>query len=242
MSAYEDLNGNGQRDTGEDLLAGATIHVTDAFGFVRVRVTDGFNEPWCFSDLSPGVYTAAGQPLAGYNLITLPIIIPVSIGAVEQAAFGYQPLPTATATATASATSTLAPTATATATPSTGAISALVFDDRNGDGQRDPSQEPLVADAVIRVTDSGGLAWECTTNGREPCPFYGLEPGDYVVIEQNPPGYQSTTPDVVVARVRANWTIPVQFGDWIAVTPTATPTATSTPQLPHKLYLPRIVR
>jgi len=63
----------------------------------------------------------------------------------------------------------------------------------------------------------------------------GLIPGAYIVQEINPPGFTSTTPDKVLARVMANTRVEINFGDTILSTPVPTATATLSPL---RLYFP----
>ena len=68
--------------------------------------------------------------------------------------------------------------------------------------------------AVVTVTTYGGaVVGVRTTNGTEPYCFTGLAPDTYVVREQNPPGYASTTLDVWGVAVDAGYSTVVEFGD-----------------------------
>lgn len=51
------------------------------------------------------------------------------------------------------------------------------------------------------------------TDGTEPYCLMGLAPGAYVVREQNPPGYISTTLDIWGVTVDAGYSTVVEFGD-----------------------------
>jgi len=118
--AFNDLNGNGQRDTGEPLLAGATITVTNSSSVVvGVRTTDGVNEPHCFASLTPDTYRVEEQNPAGYPVSTTPDVwaVPLSAGSTVNIAFGDQPPPTPTPTVTITPTPTNTRTPTVTRTP-----------------------------------------------------------------------------------------------------------------------------
>jgi len=120
--AFNDLNGNGLRDQGEPLLAGATITATNFSGVVvGVYTTDGVHEPYCFTGLVPDTYRVEERNPADYPISTTPDVwaVPLSAGATVTVAFGDQALPTATPTATATRTPTsiVTPTRTPTATP-----------------------------------------------------------------------------------------------------------------------------
>jgi hypothetical protein len=131
----------------------------------------------------------------------------------------YQRLPpTATPTASPTATRTSTPGPTSTATPLPGRIEGLVWDDVNGN-QLSDAAEPRLAGATVSLYQDG--QWELGTPIRPPVVtgldgifhFDGLPPGDYVLVETNPPGYISTTLDVISVVVISGLTSPARFGD-----------------------------
>jgi len=152
----------------------------------------------------------------------------------------YSPTPTSTSTPTSTPTNTPTvtntPTATSTftptptSTPTVGAISGLVYDDLNRNGFRNTGEPPL-AGALITLYDTQGHSLgSMTTQADGMFLFSGLLPGDYVVEETDPPGYESIYNDNVVGvRVAANATTFVTFGDQRVFTPTPTSTPTPTP-------------
>ena len=135
------------------------------------------------------------------------------------------PPPTFTPTALPTAT----PKPTATPTPPLGAICVLAYHDRDGDGARGPDEE-LLAGAVFTVSDERGVVASHTSDGvHEPYCFEGLSPGNYIVAERNPPGYDSTTPDQWAVALVGGARVDVTFGDRARPTPTLTPTLTPAP-------------
>jgi len=231
---YDDANGNGRRDQGEGLIAGAKLTLRDSGGAVVVTYTTTGAEPYCFSGLAPGNYSVTEQNPPGY-VSTTPDIWGAWLlaGSVVKTEFGDQ----------------LSPTPTVTPTPRTGHILALVFDDRNGNSTRDVG-EPYLAGALLTVINDQGIAVaHYTTDGiHEPHDFAGLPAGTYRVWEQNPPGYPtSTTPDIWGVQVIAEGYTLVEFGD--KALPTSTPTVTPTQPTPTftptrlwRLYLPVILK
>jgi len=133
--------------------------------------------------------------------------------------------------------------ATPTPTPptGTGTICVLVYHDVNGNQTRDFG-ESLLAGAIITLTDANRLPlYTYTTDGmHEPHCFPGLTPGDYYVLEKNPPNYISTTGDTILLTVASGATRYVEFGDRMPVVPTETPTPTATPV--RRLFLPLIMK
>ena len=137
--------------------------------------------------------------------------------------------PTITPTPTATPTPTKVPTPTATPTPPLGAICVLAYHDRDGNGSRGPDEE-LLAGAVFTVSDERGVVASHTSDGiHEPYCFEGLSPGNYIVAERNPPGYDSTTPDDWAVALLGGARVDVAFGDRSRPTPTPSPTLIPTP-------------
>ena len=105
-------------------------------------------------------------------------------------------------------------------------ICVLSFNDLNSDGDWDAG-EGLLSGATISVTNSlGQVVGTRTTNGTEPFCFSNLPAGLYTIIEVNPAGYSSTSPDLITANVVTGGSVLGTFGN-VQFTPT--PTATSTP-------------
>ena len=146
--------------------------------------------------------------------------------------------PTPTATATASSTATPSPTA----TTGMGAIRGVVWNDMDGSLQVDPG-EPYLADAVLNLYRNSEFLGSRVTGTNGYYRFDGLTPGNYLLIELDPPGYTSTTTSSRVCTITSGQTLIVNFGDWITGTPTptetvsasptssSTPTATATPEV-----------
>lgn len=141
---------------------------------------------------------------------------------------------TPTQTATSTHTNTPTSTPTNTATPSPGNLCVLVHNDLNSNGTREGG-EGLLANAQITIRNQSGtiIVTYITDAVNEPKCFL-LAPATYNVSETNPPGFASTTPDLLAAVVVSILTTNIDFGD-VAFTPTPTytviPTATNTPTL-----------
>ncbi len=203
--AWFDQNANAVRD-GEPLLINALLTVKDSNGAVMgTRLTNG-TEPSCLPSLPPGTYTITENNPTGYNSTT-PDVVVVSVtpGGTQNVQFG----------------DTLPATPTNTPIPP-GQICALAWFDQNANAVRDG--EPLLINALLTVKDSNGaIMGTRLTNGTEPFCLPNLPPGNYTITENNPNGYTSTTPDVVVVSVTSGGTQNIQFGDTLPATPTNTP-------------------
>ena len=114
VNVFQDTNGSGQRDEGENLVAGAAISL---LGPDQVEldsyVTDGSSEPYCFRDLAAGEYRIVrSNPPAFVSTGEDETPVAVAAGETAEVAFGARFAPTPTATATSTPTPTPSPTPT----------------------------------------------------------------------------------------------------------------------------------
>jgi len=127
VSSFEDANGNGKRDEGENLLAGAVVTLSDQDHLEIERyVTDGLSEPYCFTGLAEGTYFLKWQNPPGYTS-TVPdnwaaAVVPGGKTMVEMGA-RFVPTPSPTRTVTPTAT----PTATPTPQPALGGAGRALY-------------------------------------------------------------------------------------------------------------------
>ncbi|MFQ5593553.1 MAG: choice-of-anchor Q domain-containing protein [Anaerolineae bacterium] len=179
----------------------------------------------------------------GAHTITVCAGSPCFTGEFEQSASApFQVAPhTPTPTTTPTPTRTPTPTSTATATPTLGTIWGLVFEDVDQDGIWDPNEPRLAGVRIaLREDPQGADIRTSVTGGNGRFEFTDVEPGTYYVVETDPPGYTSTTPNVVEVEVETGEQIEVDFGDvpeqpistatsTSTTAPTETPTSTATP-------------
>jgi len=111
---WNDLSGEGDRDPGEPLLAGAQVTIRDSSGVLIASFTTNGTEPRCFSGLTPDTYSVQETDPAGYTSTTTNIwSVALTAGATVTAEFGDQAVAAPTPTPTQPPT----PTATPTSTP-----------------------------------------------------------------------------------------------------------------------------
>jgi hypothetical protein len=122
--------------------------------------------------------------------------------------------PTLEITATVVPTATVAPLTTP--TPSANAIRGVVFLDANRDGVRDTDNEPGIANVRVTLyTQNRTEVARTTTNLRGEYEFADLAPGIYIVVQTDPPGFVSSTPNVLTVILRGNRPVQnVSFGDY----------------------------
>jgi len=141
------------------------------------------------------------EPTPSYTLVLTPTAQSVSLvvpGGGNTQVHLAQPLPSPTPTPT----------------PSVGDIEGVVFEDRNGNGMREP-EEPGLAGARVDVLLNGSRVVATTVTQRDGLfAFLQLAPGAYLVREQNPPGYEyDTTVNNRYVILQAGERVMVQFGD-----------------------------
>jgi hypothetical protein len=69
---------------------------------------------------------------------------------------------------------------------------ALVWDDRDGDGEWDEGEPPLPG-VLVTLYDSEDNSWTLETDAQGRALFEGLPPGEYVVRTPDLPGWRRTT-------------------------------------------------
>jgi hypothetical protein len=100
--------------------------------------------------------------------------------------------------------------------PAIDAIRGAVFLDTDRNGVRRPAAEPGIANVRLTLyTQSRREVASTTTNLRGEYEFSGLTPGIYIVVESDPPGFVSSTPNVLTTILRSNRAVEnVNFGDY----------------------------
>ncbi len=122
------------------------------------------------------------------------------------------PTPSPTPTTTSTATEVPTETPTPTEPPATGAILACVWEDEDGDGERDSEEEALNG-VFIEVRDGQGqIVDSCTVDLTGCCRVSGLEPGSYTVYAESLPGFVLTTEGSAVVEVLGGQITEVHFG------------------------------
>ena len=92
VSLFEDTNPNRLRESGEALLAGGEIIVSQGGGVVGNHTTDAQSEPFCFDNLTPGAYDVLVTAPAGYGVTTADTYdVRLSAGQSVQTVFGAAP-------------------------------------------------------------------------------------------------------------------------------------------------------
>jgi len=176
VKKFNDLNGNGIRDTDERFMAWP-FTITNSNG-VATAFRSAVAERDCFST-SAGNYTIAETPQPGWTQTTPtpvgPRTVTVTAGQTTTVIFGNHQ------------------------GGLTGSLCIAEFDDLNGNGVRE-SSEPLLSGWVITVVGANGSPITTTTSANKNC-LLNLPVGSYTVTETPQPGWTQTTPTPVGPRI-----------------------------------------
>ena len=184
---WDDLNGNGQQDTGEPGVANVTVTLYDSANVqVGSPQTTNASGGYLFSGLEPGdYYVVFSNPPAGYSLT-----------AQNQGADATDSdaNPTTGKTGVYTLSSGENELTVDAGLVKGASLGDFVWDDLNGNGQQDTG-EPGVANVTVTLYDSANVQVGSpqTTNASGGYLFSGLEPGDYYVVFSNPPAGYSLT-------------------------------------------------
>ncbi|MGE0084616.1 MAG: SdrD B-like domain-containing protein [Desulfococcaceae bacterium] len=186
---FEDKNGNGVQDEGENGIPGVAVELTDSTGQVIASVISGEDGRYAFDPVNPGNYTVKETDPEGYISTTgNSVDVTLPDGGTAPVNFGDQ---------------------------KKGSISGIVFNDVNGDGVRD-SEEPGISGVNVELLDSeGNLIAATVTSPEGTYSFADVPAGAYVVKETDPEGYVSTTGNTVPVNLVSGTEATASFGDRI---------------------------
>ena len=199
--AFQDDNGNGLRDAGEVGLSGITVTLPRAT--VPVITTDGNGYYHFRVEIQEPISVTADLPAGYFRTTPGTVFLESTFGITQTVNFGY-----------ASTSSNFA------------AIYGIVFEDTNGDGVQNLG-EAGIQDVTVTLDGSDTT----TTNASGYYVFTTTVVGTHTVVETDPDGYFSTTPNTVTLTVALNWHYQVDFGDALTTAPG-----------PGNIYLPVILR
>ncbi len=186
---FEDKNGNGVQDEGENGIPGVAVELTDSTGQVIASVISGEDGQYDFDPINPGIYTVRETDPNGYISTTANTVeVTLPDGGTAPVNFGDQ---------------------------KKGSISGIVFNDVNGDGVRG-SEEPGISGVKVELLDSNGnLIASTVTSPEGTYSFADIPAGAYVVKETDPEGYVSTTGNTVPVNLVSDTEATASFGDRI---------------------------
>lgn len=174
---YNDVDGNGTREAGEDLLSGWTFTVSGPNGYQNTLVTDASGRAE-LTNLALGQYTVTEVERTGWrNTTGLNITRNVTLDPATQTfVFGNQRVPEQEELS----------------------IEVVKFNDANGNKTRE-SNEGTLAGWTFLVSGPNGYQNTIVTDANGRAELTGLEAGHYVVAEVNKAGWRNTT-GLTIAR------------------------------------------
>ena len=218
-TVFLDANNNNVADSGEGLGAvTVTLNGTDNWGNTIPTLTTT-------SAPTTGIFTFDHLPAGTYTIVeTQPGAVNdgretagTSGGTVDNSAFD--------ATATHNSISAISLAANTAATgylfqelssgAATGSINGRVFKDPQRDGI-DSGGEPGIVAVTVTLKQGATVVATTTTAADGSYSFSSLTPGSYSVVETQPAGYGSSSPDTVSATVTAGGVATVNFADTVS--------------------------
>jgi len=201
--AFNDLNGNGTRDSGEPGLQGWTINLLNAGNSVIATTTTNSTGQYSFANVGPGTFTIQEILQAGWT----------------------QTFPAAPGTHSITASSGI--------NISSGedfgdfqltSVSGEVFNDINGNGAKDPLEPGLSNWTVQLLNSSGNLLSSTTSDSNGNYTFNNIGPGTFTVKEVLQSGWFLTVPSgsgtYTISPTSGTPTTSENFGDFLSATVT----------------------
>jgi uncharacterized repeat protein (TIGR01451 family) len=181
---WEDLNANGQQDSGEPGIPNVIVSLFTCGNVPSgSTMTDG-SGLYSFTNLAPGCYYVKFTTPAGYTPTTANSGPDVSDSDSAGGQTGQYTLTSGQTDNTVDA-----------GFYKPAAIGDFVWDDKNGNGQQDAGEPgiPGVPVTLYKCSDTVTVVASTTTDGSGIYSFTGLVPGCYVVKFGTPSGYTPTT-------------------------------------------------
>jgi protocatechuate 3,4-dioxygenase beta subunit len=190
---FEDTDGDGIQDAGEDGISGVTVTLTgagedgqfDTADDITESTTTDANGEYSFTELTPGDYKVTFDRPEGYEFTD------ANQGDDDAADSDVDPITGMTQVVT------LSPgednTTVDAGLVQLASLGDTVFHDKNADGIQDAGEEGI-AGATVTLTDADGNTTETTTDANGNYSFDGLNPGDYTVDFTTPDGYTESSP------------------------------------------------
>jgi len=189
---YNDANRNGERDPSETGIEGVTVRLYMGESLVDETTTET-DGSYKFGDLDPGVYGVEETDLFGWNSIT-PNFVGVELEAEESVRVDFgdtRPIPPK---------------------KKYGDIAGLVYHDLDADGEYDLG-EPGLENVIVSLYRGEDFVSSDTTDPDGAFSFPSVLTGGYRVVETDPDGWYSTTPNSVSITVLSKKVSSVAFGD-----------------------------
>ncbi len=237
VNAFDDVNGNGQRDGNEGFMPGVTIVVAGSNGEAVRFISEGAETPRCIEGLEPGIYQVAQQVPGNLQMTTAAnTTVEAIAGSTTAVTFGSRSR-SGEAVATAPSGSEAIAQGGGSETeiveqpmiPSSGGMICVnAFHDENSNGERD-GNEGYMAGVILSVSGDGGFAEETVSEGSAtPYCLDSLQPGAYQVAQEVPNRVVLTTADNAMVSLTEGKTVAVEFGSRLDINSSGSDTGVDT--------------
>jgi len=183
---FDDLNGNGVKDMNEDGIPSVTVTLYNSGGVQVDQAATGSTGSYSFAGVTAGSYTVTVTIPSGY-VSTGATSKPISVVAngTANASFGLQ---------------------------QQGFVSGITFNDLNGDGIQQPSEQGL-GGVVIALKQNGTTVQTIASSPPNGIyQFTSVDPGTYTVESTIPTGFAATTPNSVSVTIGSGGSASANFG------------------------------
>ncbi|MEL6927723.1 MAG: SdrD B-like domain-containing protein [Cyanobacteria bacterium J06600_6] len=196
---FNDANGNGIQDPGEQGVAGIPVTVEDRNGIVRTVVTDA-NGIYTADGLAPGDYKITVDAPDGFGFS------PVNQGGNEVTDSDINPATGMSdfVTLNAGENNPNLDAGLVEAPEDPASLGDRVFNDANGNGIQDPGEQGISGVTVQLQTPEGQTLDTDTTDGQGIYGFDNLTPGDYKINVVTPDGFDGFSPQNVGSNEAAD--------------------------------------
>ncbi|HEX2916673.1 MAG TPA: SdrD B-like domain-containing protein [Chloroflexia bacterium] len=201
---FDDANGNGSKDAGENGLGNVTVTLTgtdDLGNPVSLTTATAADGSYSFGNLRPGSYTVTETQPSGYST--------TQDKAGSAGGTASNPTDTISGISLNSGTSATGYTF---GEISNVPLSGKVYVDSNNNATLD-SGEPPLGGVTITLLDSNGNVVATTQTAPDGSYSFTVPPGNYTITETQPTGYGSSTPNTLTVTVPAGGLPNQNFGE-----------------------------
>ncbi len=184
--AFDDLDGNGTPSQGEPGLGGADLDVRNLeTGALLGTFRTSGSGIYQVPSLPAGTYEISQKSISGYFTPIPRVTITLASGGAATANFANRVGAT---------------------------VSGLVFNDENGNGQRDGA-EPGMGGIKVVLSRAGSANIEATTAGDGSFLFFGIAAGNFRLQQTPPSGFHATSPAALDLLLSAGAAVGASFGN-----------------------------
>ncbi|MFO0802292.1 MAG: SdrD B-like domain-containing protein [Gemmataceae bacterium] len=201
-TVYFDRDADGGFNAGDTPLSGVTVTLLDSNGNTIATQITAADGSYTFTNLAAGTYRVVETQPTGYNQGVNTPGAGASVSATDELTFTLTP-----------------------GLASTGnnfgergaSIGGTVWIDTNRDGIRNPSETAGIPNVTITLLDANGaVVGSTTTTANGSYTFTNLPPGNYTLVQTQPPAYGSSTSNSIPITLTTTGAANANFGETLA--------------------------